>query len=204
MYDTRYFEKRRMQIDRMEWYDIHWGLKAAGARKGDFIVDLGAGGGYLVDFLRARGFRVIGLDLVGDGEKVHRCDLEVEDPPLADYYVFQHFLEHIRQERALELLSKCYRQGKAVVGILPGHWSDDETHVINHYPDILKIVEHVKPACYCIRPDTLSYVSPRSRDWLLILSKKTIRKPVRGTMPLHVLAPIYLLGKVLKFFYMKA
>ena len=172
-----YLKTRRKAIDVSEWYDILWALRGLGAKPRDFIVELGAGEGFLLDFLKMKGYKnVVGIDIRGDGKKVIRMDLERNYPPQADYYIFQHFIEHINQKRAIGLLKYCYSKGKAIIGILPGHFVNDESHIINHYEyeDVLSLVAKISPKFYVIRPDIASFANPAVRDWLLILSKKRI------------------------------
>lgn len=176
-----YLSKRRNQIDKTEWLDILFGLKSVGARKDEIIVELGAGEGFLLDFLRKKGFQnVIGVDLRGDGRRVIRTDLEKEYPPKGNIYVFQHVIEHLNQERVVDLLRYCLSVGRAIVGIVPAHLSDDETHVVNHYEfeEIEALIKRINPKHYLIKPDLMSYANPIARDWLIVLSKEPIRLPV--------------------------
>jgi len=149
-----------------------------GIKPTDKIVELCAGKGYLLEFLRKR-FpynKYIGVDLEGCrySSDVVCMDLNRYDPPKGDIYVFQHCIEHLDQDRVIEILRYCLRHGRAVIGIVPGHHSSDPTHVVNHYHyiDLISMILMVHPKCFYIRPDLLSYVNPKDRDWLIILSNE--------------------------------
>lgn len=175
---NRYQEWRLGEIDTTEYLDILWGLKAVGIGRNSRILELGAGRGLLIRFLREKGFRnTFGFDLNRVNGLVYELDLENNDPPEADCYIFQHFIEHIDQSRILQLLKYCYEKGRAVIGIAPGYYSPDPTHVVSHYEyeDLLWIIREVKPQYYLIRPDIMSYINPRVKDWLIIMSKTPIR-----------------------------
>lgn len=174
-----YLRKRVLEVDKTEWIDIHYGLKATNVKYNDKILDLGAGSGGLIRYLREKGYKhVYGVDLLYSDEYVMQMDLTREDPPEADAYIFQHFLEHIPQDRALELLKYCYEGAGRVIGILPGHYSEDETHVVNHYTKrmIMDMIDVIQPKFYVLTPDLWSYLDPSSLDYLLILSRYGIRR----------------------------
>lgn len=190
-YSRGYLAKRRREIDCTEWIDILYGLKAAGAEKEDMIIELCAGEGLLLEFLRRRGYRnLCGCDLVASPEKkVYRCDLNEQDPPSnGKYYIFQHCIEHLDQNRVAELFRKILHQwrARAIVGIVPGHYTLDPTHIVNHYTysDLLELVDKVKPRYWKIRYDMKSFIDPYSSDFLIIFSNKPIK---RTTYPLWFL-----------------
>ncbi len=183
MYGEEYFAKR--DVDYSEWLDIELGLRAGGARKSDRIVEIGAGTGGLFAWLRQRGWRVYPCDPYAP--KMPGCALPYDIPP-ADVYIFQHVLEHVEDvERSVEMLSKA----EIVVGILPGHLSDDPTHVYNFftlqkfevaegafgrvrvYP-IEKLAEQFRRAGFYVAyaPDMRSLYAPWDLDWLFVASKR--------------------------------
>ena len=176
-YDRLYLKRREFEVDKSEWIDIYHILKANRISRDAKIVDLGAGSGGLIRFLRSKGFKhVYGVDLLYHDEYVIQLDLEKSWPPEADVYVFQHFLEHIDQDRARELLKHCYDVSYFIIGILPGHYSRDPTHVVNHYDlgSIYEFVDYIQPRNFYVTVDTLSYINPLFRDFILIISKNKI------------------------------
>jgi len=190
VYDSRYIERRREEIDKSEWLDIYRALRVAGARRWDRIVELGSGDGSLLRFLRRRGYmNIVGYDLLHEDELVRRANLELEEPEYGDYCVSQHFLEHISQDRAVYLLYRCIVNGVASINIVPGHYSDDPTHKVNHYDYnmlhrmALSVREKLNNEGYASRsmyayilPDTMSYFNPRVRDWIFILTTRYIHE----------------------------
>jgi len=65
-----YLKTRRKAIDVSEWYDILWALRGLGAKPRDFIVELGAGEGFLLDFLKMKGLNMSsGSIFAGTGKK---------------------------------------------------------------------------------------------------------------------------------------
>jgi hypothetical protein len=191
-YDEKYFEKRRGNVDRSEWLDIYWALRALGVPRDAIIVDLGAGEGGLVRYLRRKGYRnTIGFDVAVENEYVKRMDLTRETPRGFDVCVFQHFLEHIPQERAVELLAHCVSEGVAAVGIVPGHFSDDPTHIVNHYEyeealDLARRAAARAGGAYRVEPDTLSYLSPEARDWIIALARHLPEIPPLKPLPIRL------------------
>ena len=194
-YDEEYFKKRRVEVDRTEWLDIYWALKALGIPRDAYIVDLGAGEGGLVKFLRSRGYhKAVGFDVAVENEYVRKMDLTRDLPHQPDVCVFQHFLEHIPQERAVGILAYCLTEGYAAVGILPGHYSDDPMHVVNHYEyeelDTLarRVADaiHTTRVAYRIEPDTVSYLTPKARDWILAMAKHLPEIPPLKPLPIRL------------------
>ena len=191
-YGEGYLERRLAEVDYTELYDIYWALRALGVPRGSRIVDLGAGTGLLVRFLRARGYDAVGVDLLYSDELVSRADLAIEDPPPARAYTAQHFLEHIPQGRAMELIAIALRRGACFVAVLPGHYSSDPTHVVNHYelPDARGLAEEALRLAgrgyYRVEPDTWSHVDPASRDWILAVSPR----PVPPLKPYWIRIPL--------------
>lgn len=174
-----YILKRQQEIDYTEYVDILFGLKALKVELNDKIIELGAGSGGLIKFLKAQGYRnVIGIDLLYSSQDVMLWDLEKNMPPKADAYVFQHVLEHLDQNRAKELLKYCYEVAGKVVGILPAHYVEDPTHMVNHYTkrDIYDLIDYVQPKFFVLTPDMWSYVVPDDLDYLLIMGEDYIRK----------------------------
>ena len=174
-----YLAWRGSRIDYTEYYDILYGLKSLGATRGDRIYELCAGSGGLIAFLRSKGYaNVSGCDIRSRGI-VEYCDLEKGLPENveADYFVFQHCLEHISQESAKKVLSSAVRRSKGVVGILPGHMVGDPTHVVNHYhlEDVIDLAVSSGAEYVYVGLDMASYVHPESRDWIIILSHKPFR-----------------------------
>lgn len=178
-----YLDKRDLEIDRTEWIDILCGIKAVVSRPAGLkIVELCAGKGYLLEFLSRRlpHNEYIGVDLEGCkySNNVKCVDLNKEYPPKGDIYIFQHCIEHLDQNRVVELMRYCLDNGVAIVGIVPAHKSDDPTHVVNHYhyDELLELINKVETKHYYIRPDLLSYVNPSDLDYLVILSNIPIDK----------------------------
>ena len=188
-----YLDKRDSTIDRTEWVDIYLGLTAVGINPHDTIIELCAGKGYLIDYLRKRlpYNKYIGVDLEGCmyNKEIKCMDLNKELPPRGDFYIFQHCIEHLDQDRVITLFMKILHEwkAKAVIGIVPGHLCDDPTHVVNHYHlrDLEELIKKIDPPYYYIRPDIMSYVEPNSMDYLVILSnvpfdpRKTFPKIMR-------------------------
>ena len=187
-----YLDHRDVEIDPTEWLDIKWSLqyltRIHGEENSGFIVELCAGKGYLVSRLKRwfPDYFVFGYDIEGYkySDNVSKIDLETTDPSPADYYVFQHCLEHLNQDRVVDLLTYMARNSKGYVGILPGHYVDDPTHIINHYHvgEVKRIVEEVgrrlesiKAIYYCIRPDILSYIYPEYMDYLVVVSDRPVK-----------------------------
>lgn len=192
-YGREYLEWRRGTVDPTEWLDVYWALRALGIPRDAYIVDLGAGEGFLVRFLRGRGYwKTVGFDVAVENEYVRRMDLTRELPHDPDVCVFQHFLEHIPQDRALAILAYCLTRGYAVVGILPGHHVNDPTHVVNHYEyeDVVSMMERLQDLMhgarveYRVEPDTVSFLNPRARDWVLAAS--TAHPGIPPLKPLRV------------------
>lgn len=64
---------------------IYRALKILGAKRGDKILELGAGCGLLARYLRQRGFRVIGVD-IDCSYWLGAIGLKSEDPPVCVEY----------------------------------------------------------------------------------------------------------------------
>lgn len=190
-----YLKWREKAIDRSEWLDLEWALRAMRVGKDAKVVELGAGSGGLMRYLRAKGWHVIGVDLHGQGE-VQRLDLRSHEPPDADAYIFQHLLEHLPQQRARWLLKYCYEKAGKVAGILPAHYNLDTTHVINHYTlkEAYEFIDYVQPKHAVLTADMWSYAMPLDLDYLLIMSKDYIHRfrPRRFNWPYRLLS-VYLL-----------
>lgn len=198
-----YLDRRDAEIDRSEWVDIEYGIRAVvGEFAGYRVVELCAGKGYLIEYLRSKypGNQYVGVDLEGCrySEHVVCMDLNKQYPPSGDIYVFQHCIEHLDQNRVIDLLRYCLKHGLAVVGVAPGHRVGDLTHVVNHYhyEDLIKLVRKTGAKHFFIRPDLLSYVSPKDRDWLIILSNKPVDP--RKTYPLFFRLAHGLLRRVVR------
>ncbi len=183
VYDKHYLQQRRDEIDITEYYDIYWALRSLGVDRESTIVELGAGEGLLLRFLMRKGYRLLrGYDISYQDEMVRKRDLtrEPPDPPF-DVCISQHFLEHIPQDKALDLLAYCIEEGWASINIIPGHFSTDPTHIINHYEyeDAINLAKKVcrkagSPCYFRVEPDTMSYISPIGRDWILVISRRRV------------------------------
>ena len=178
-----YLDKRDQEIDTYEWIDIYRALLAIGARHNNTIVELCAGKGYLLEWLERTKLPLneyIGVDLEGCkyNPRIKCMDLNKEDPPKGDIYISQHCLEHLNQDRVIELLRTSLENGIASIHIVPGHYVNDPTHVVNHYhyEDLEQIIEKLNPKYYVIVPDSVSYTNPRVLDYLMILSNVPINK----------------------------
>ena len=76
MYRKNYLERRRVEIDVTEWFDILRVLKKMRVPRTARIVELGAGEGLLIRFLARNGYsNIIGYDLLYEDEYVIRADL---------------------------------------------------------------------------------------------------------------------------------
>ena len=174
--DSSYLEHRRSEIDYTEYMDIYINLVRNGASKSDRIVEWCSGEGGLIDYLKLKGYRnVIGCDIlardIGRGDVVF-CDLNRDNPPRGDVVVFQHCIEHLDQGRVVELLRWSLDNYRFVIGVVPGHHSDDPTHVVNHYEyaDVVNIVKKVGARFYDVAPDSASYIHPENTDYIVVLS----------------------------------
>ena len=206
MYSEDYFQARESAVDTSEYVDILVGLRAVGVGPYDVVMEVGAGTGGLIKFLHSRGFtNVFGCDPYTRAPGIMYCRLPDEVPP-ADVYVFQHVLEHVGDiEGSVKALSRAW----AVVGVLPGHLNEDETHVVNffhHHLDgtvkglfgevrimsidtVRQLFNKYGYPHVVVTPDTHSYFAPWDNDWLLIASKKPI-----NTLPIRM----HMLGTALR------
>ncbi len=204
---SSYLDKRDYEIDKTEWIDIYYALKAIDIKPDEKIVELCAGKGYLIEFLSKRlpYNKYVGVDLEGCkySNKVICMDLNQKVPPEGDIYIFQHCIEHLEQDKVINLLKYCLRKGRAIIGIVPGHYSDDPTHVVNHYhyEDLLELISEVKPKYYYIRPDLMSYINPSITDYLIILSNSPI--DTKKTFPRILRYGLGIYRRVFKFFIKK-
>ena len=184
-----YLDRRDLEIDLSEWIDIYYSIKALGVGYNDKIVELCAGKGYLIQYLKEKGYKeVIGVDLEGCkySNDVICIDLNKEYPPEGDVYIFQHCIEHLNQNRVVQLLRHCLNNGEAIIGIVPAHKVNDPTHIVNHYhyEDLLEMIKKINPPYWYIRPDLMSYVNPVVLDYLIIMSNKPFNP--KRTFPLIV------------------
>ena len=191
-YTHGYLDERDKEIDKTEWIDILRALKAFGASRNETIVEWGAGRGHLVKFLRLNGYKkVYGYDLLwSEPDLVFRRDVTLKPHPVGDICISQHFLEHIDQEKAISLLDACLSKGWLSINIVPGHMTRDETHKVPFYTYSMleEIASRITSAkYYYIYPDTRSFVSPESMDWILVLSKKPLTR--RGKI---IIKPLWL------------
>jgi hypothetical protein len=130
MYDTKYFIKRGHGVDTSEWRDIEAALKTACVDKRKHVIlDIGGGTGGLARWLRSRGWNANWCDPYAPAAP--RCSLP-DNVPRADVYVLQHVLEHVG-DPARGLASLLEKKPVAVIAVVPGHLSDDETHECNHF-----------------------------------------------------------------------
>ena len=193
-----YLDRRDEEIDRSEWLDIIWALRYLmrihPEKRSGVIIELCAGKGYLTELLDRKFPRyvVFGYDIEGYkySNYVFRLDLEETRPSPATYYVFQHCLEHISQNRVVDLLSYMALVSRGIVGVLPGHMLRDPTHKVNHYHlnDVHRIMKKVserigqdKNIYYCVRPDIHSYIYPSDLDYLLVITDRRVE--CKHTLP---------------------
>ncbi|MGC9051837.1 class I SAM-dependent methyltransferase [Pyrobaculum sp.] len=128
MYGDDYFERR--DVDKSEWFDIERALKALGVKKRRHrVLDVGGGTGDLARWLRGRGWLADYCDPHAPGAPYCRLPRDV---PQADAYVLQHVLEHVEDPYGA-LAALLEKRPVAVVVVVPGHFSGDETHYCNHF-----------------------------------------------------------------------
>lgn len=195
---SKYQRDRLKRVDRTEWRDIEYWLSRL-ATKDALIAEIGCGCGGLMKYLRAQGYKYIfgvekdrtTLYCIPKVFNVFIMDLEVEYPPKADIYISQHVLEHIKRYK--ELVKWMYENSMLQIHIVPGHSSDDPTHVINHFTlDLLEdLVDYVGPEHHLIIPDSLSFANPLFLDYIVILS----HRPIKQGFPI----PIRITRKILRW-----
>lgn len=178
VYDENYFLHRDRNIDKSEWRDIEKYII------GRTVLEVGCGTGQLVEYLTSRGFVAEGCDISEyavskareRGLNVINCN--AEKLPYSsnsfDTVVSQHLLEHCPSD--VDALLEMIRVARfRVINVLPGHWSDDPTHIRNHYTleMILKLINNIKKRIegltFIILPDSHSLSHPHDWDWLLIV-----------------------------------
>jgi len=171
-YGKEYFRWRNNTIDRREWRDIlNLAKMLLGSRH---VLELGCGTGNLLEFLRDNGYIVVGLDI--SMYAVRKCRekgliaivASAEKPPFRDkafdIVCSQHLLEHCHDDRtALYHSIRMARRG--VIHIVPGHPSNDPTHVRNHYTEdmVRELIKGMLNATYF--PDT-----GKPRDWIIFIT----------------------------------
>jgi len=121
----------RRSYDWSEAADIYAILKGFGIRRG--VVDVGCGEGQLVRYLRERGIEAVGCDVAGGCGGP--CDVtKPETVPAGRAWVLQHVLEHVPEGAWRPLFARAADAGvKLIVAVVPGHISDDPTHICNHF-----------------------------------------------------------------------
>jgi len=186
----------RSDYDWSEAEDIYRVLNCLGVAK---VVDVGCGGGELVEFLRSRGFKAVGCDIAvtNNTNTIFYCDAtKPETVPTAEAWVLQHVLEHIPKESWLPLFRRAWRTGvKHIVIVVPGHIVDDRSHVCNHFvlngaEDVRglfgevklcklgELIDMLKHIGYNVIwfPDTHSIYAPWDLDYIVIASESRYLK----------------------------
>lgn len=180
MYGKEYFDIRDVTIDKSEWSDILLFIK------GKFILEVGCGTGKLLEFLMKKGYVVMGCDISKyaaniakkKGLRVDICNAENLPYPdkCFDTVISQHLLEHVPNDvKALKEMVRValYR----VICLVPGHQTNDKTHVRDHYTlqMILYLIERVKREIknltFVVLPDSHSLKYPNDWDWIIIVDK---------------------------------
>ena len=179
---------RILHIDFTEWMDVYWGLRALGVKPPARVVDVGGGCCLLARFLSRLGYRASCCDVDTSCGAAY-CDAARGDLPDADAYVAVHVLEHLPWPRGVyNFATRTYP--RPVVAVVPGHFSEDETHVVNHFthhvhgpryvvqidgrPQRLATVYQLaavfEAAGYRVRvePDVHSFAYPWDVDWVLM------------------------------------
>jgi hypothetical protein len=99
----------RSDYDWSEAEDIYNILKCLGVVK---VVDVGCGGGELVEFLRSRDFEAVGCDtaVTSSTTTMFYCDAtKPETVPTAEAWVLQHVLEHIPKDSWSQLFERAWK-----------------------------------------------------------------------------------------------
>lgn len=172
-YTKSYFERRNNNIDFSEWIVIERSVKGAHS-----VLEVGCGTGRLLQYLKHRHRRVVGCDISQYAVSIAKdldtllviCD--VQHLPFRDRAftstVSQHLIEHV--ENPLQALKETIRVSREkAVHIIPGHPSDDPTHVKNYYRyDELKKLADMLGCRYILTDD--GKTNPLlDLDWLLVL-----------------------------------
>jgi SAM-dependent methyltransferase len=180
----------RPDYDWSEAWDIHQILKCLSIRE---VTDVGCGNGELVKYLRSKGFRAIGCDVVVEDPQISFfCDItKPETVPIAEAWVFQHVLEHVPKDSWKPLFKRAREGGvKHIIIIVPGHAVNDSTHVCNHFTplyggtlegkfgkvnicSINELIEVLKELGYIVKwfPDSSSVEAPWRLDYIIIASR---------------------------------
>jgi len=186
----------RRDYDWSEAEDIYHILSCLGVAE---VVDVGCGGGELVQFLRSRRFKAVGCDITvtNSTNTIFYCDAtKPETVPTAEAWVLQHVLEHIPKESWLPLFEKAWRTGvKHIVIVVPGHMSNDRSHICNHFVlngeedarglfgkvklcRLAELTEMLRHIGYNVIwfPDTRSIYAPWNLDYIVIASESRYLK----------------------------
>jgi len=181
----------RRDYDWSEAKDIYHILSYLGVAE---VVDVGCGGGELVQFLRSRWFKAVGCDITvtNNTSTLFYCDAtKPETIPTAEAWVLQHVLEHIPKESWLPLFRRAWSTGvKHIVIVVPGHTCNDPSHVCNHFVlggeedvrglfgkvklcRLAELVEMLKHIGYNVIwfPDAHSIEAPWSLDYIVVASE---------------------------------
>ena len=195
--------------DWSEAWDIHRILKSLGIKDG--VVDVGCGEGHLVNYLRSRGITAVGCDI--NGGCGNYCDATRPDTiPKGRVWVLQHVVEHVPTEAWLPLFKHAFETGvEYVIIIVPGHFSNDQTHMCNHFiqlklgiyegkygkvvmcglNDLKQLLRQVGYARVISLVDTHTLTHPWDLDYIVIAS--------RGKHVLRKLLPWILRRKLVQF-----
>jgi SAM-dependent methyltransferase len=181
----------RSDYDWSEAEDIYHILSCLGVVE---VVDVGCGGGELVQLLRSRGFKAVGCDIAvrSNTSTIFYCDAaKPETVPTAEAWVFQHVLEHIPKESWSQLFARAWKAGvRHIVIVVPGHTANDRSHVCNHFVlngeedvrglfgkvklcRLSELTEMLKHIGYNVIwfPDTRSIEAPWSLDYIVVASE---------------------------------
>ena len=184
-YGKGYFAWRDQNIDETEWHDILKILreKFPDARK---VLEVGCGTGNLMMFLSQHGYDVTGVDISSYAVEVCRkrglkailSDAENLPFPQSsfDVVISQHLLEHLANPiRGIRESVRVSRGG--CIHIVPGHWSKDPTHIVNHFTrpfleDLLRLISYEAPIkSYEILLDSVSRMDVTLTDYIIIIYK---------------------------------
>ena len=169
-YDESYFKERDINIDISEW-------KVLREKTIDcsLILEIGCGTGGLLKYLSLNGKRTVGCDIseYAASKAKNRCNFivicDAQYLPfkhkIFDAAISQHVIEHTQKPKQTIIESIRVSKIKSV-HIIPGHPSDDPTHVKNHYKkeEIENFVKDL-PYRWVLTDD--GKTNPNDLDWLL-------------------------------------
>jgi len=189
----------RRHYDWSEAADIYAILRGFGVRRD--VVDVGCGEGQLVRYLRERGVEAVGCDVAGGCGGAGPCDAtKPETVPAGKVWILQHVLEHVPEGAWRPLFAKAAEAGvKLIVAVVPGHISDDPTHICNHFApwprkmyygkfgavkmcSISALRRAVEDAGYRTKlfVDTHTFSRPWDLDYIVVAAKRGL---IRGLLP---------------------